>query len=269
MGWFSRIHSRRLTRLSLATWQLFDDLQLKEAKTQDFVSLQECFVRELRDGVRRIDPNPCVLTSPCDAVVGAFGLVRGEEVIQAKGFPYKLSDLLADTPLVERHRGGKFITLRLRASMYHRFHAPCDGRVRRVKYISGDTWNVNAVALKRVERLFCKNERAVIPLELSKPGSYVTLVPIAAILVGGIRLHFLPTVLDLNYRGATEISCDAMFEKGEQLGYFQAGSTIVMFASGEFEFAANVVEGATIRVGEALLTSPVPISRLASSHGRR
>ena len=260
MGWFSRIHSRRLTKLSLATWQLFDDLQLEEAKTQDFVSLQECFVRELRDGVRRIDPNPCVLTSPCDAVVGAFGLVRREEVIQAKGFPYKLSDLLADPPLVERHRGGKFITLRLRASMYHRFHAPCDGRVRRVKYISGDTWNVNPVALKRVEKLFCKNERVVIPLELSKPGSYVTLVPIAAILVGGIKLHFLRTVLDLKYRGATEILCDAMFEKGEELGYFQAGSTIVMFASGEFDFAPNVVEGATIRVGEALLRAAVPIS---------
>src|SRR4029077_2154676 len=110
-----------------------------------------------------IDPDPGVVTSPCDAVVGAFGCVQGDQAIQAKGFPYSVRDLLADEQLVERHRGGKFVTLLLRASMYHRFHAPCDGRVRRVNYISGDTWNVNPIALRRVERLFCKNERAILP----------------------------------------------------------------------------------------------------------
>jgi len=160
---------------------------------------------------------------------------------------------------VERHQGGKFITLRLRASMYHRFHAPCDGRIGGVKYISGDTWNVNPVALKRVEKLFCKNERAVLPFELSTPGSYLTLVPVAAILVGSIRLHFIPAVLDLNYRGATEIPCHARFVKGQELGCFELGSTIVMFVSRDFEFSSNVIEGSTIRVGEPIFTHPATI----------
>jgi phosphatidylserine decarboxylase len=262
MGWFSRIRSRRLTRISLSVWRLFDDgLKLDEARTQNFESLRDCFVRELKEGARRIDPDPCVVTSPCDAVVGAFGTVFDETAIQAKGFPYRLIELLGDERLVERHRGGKFVTLRLRASMYHRFHAPCDGRIHSVKYISGDTWNVNPIALKRVEKLFCKNERAVLPLELSKAGSYVTLVPVAAILVASIRLHFLPTVLDLRYRGAGRIPCDAAFSKGQELGYFESGSTIVVFASGDFEFSDSVVEGSTIRVGEALLRSRTPISQ--------
>src|SRR5262249_41448506 len=152
--------------------------------------------RELREGARPLNTDPFVVTSPCDAVIGAFGTIREGQVIQAKGFPYSLMDLLNDERLVRRHSDGKFVTLRLRSSMYHRFHAPCDGRIRRVKYISGDTWNVNPIALRRVERLFCRNERAVLPLELSAPNSYVTLVPIAAILVAGIRLHFLPTVLN-------------------------------------------------------------------------
>ena len=260
MAWFSRIQSRRLTKISVTTWGLFDDLCLDEAKTQDFVSLRDCFVRELREGARRIDPDPRIVTSPCDAVVGAFGVVEADQAIQAKGFPYSVKDLLSDDRLVERHRGGKFVTLRLRASMYHRFHAPCDGRVSVVKYISGDTWNVNPVALKRVERLFCKNERAVLPLELSNPGSFLTLVPVAAILVASIRLHFISAALNLKYRGATEIPCDGRFVKGEELGYFENGSTIVMFASRDFEFSNKVREGATIRVGESLFTHPAAIS---------
>jgi phosphatidylserine decarboxylase len=261
MGWFSRIRCRPLTRLSIATWNLFDDLRLEEARTQDFVSIRDCFVRELRDGARRIDPNPCVVTSPCDAVVGTFGSVYADHAIQAKGFPYRLHDLLGDERLVDRHRSGKFITLRLRASMYHRFHAPCDARIDAVRYISGDTWNVNPVALKRVKKLFCKNERAVLPFELSAPGSYLTLVPVAAILVAGIRLHFIATPLSLRYGGATDIPCNACFEKGDELGYFENGSTIVMFASPQFEFSDNVVEGSTIRVGEALLKHPAAISQ--------
>jgi phosphatidylserine decarboxylase len=262
MGWFSRIRSRHLTRISLAVWRLFaDDLQLEEARTQDFESLRDCFVRQLRDGARQIDPDPHVVASPCDAVIGAFGSVQEQRAIQAKGFSYSMNELLDDRSLVERHRGGKFVTLRLRATMYHRFHAPCDSRIRGVKYISGDTWNVNPVALKRVEQLFCKNERAIIPLELRAPGSYLTLVPIAAILVGSIRLHFVPAVLNLNYLGPTNIPCDAAFVKGQELGYFESGSTIVMFASSDFEFSGNVIEGSTIRVGDRLMTSSTPISQ--------
>jgi len=261
MGRLSRIRSRRLTKIAVDVWNLFDDLRLDEAKTQDFVSIRDCFVRELRDGARAIDPNPHIVTSPCDAVVGSFGSIQGHQVIQAKGFPYSIKELLGDERLGARHREGKFITLRLRASMYHRFHAPCDIRVRGVKYISGDTWNVNPVALKRVEKLFCKNERAIIPFELSVPELFLTLVPVAAILVASIRLHFIPSVLNLRYGGATEIPCDARFAKGKELGYFENGSTIVMFASKEFEFSDNVVEGSTIRVGEAVFRHPAPISR--------
>ncbi|HLH32039.1 MAG TPA: archaetidylserine decarboxylase [Terriglobia bacterium] len=261
-GWFCRIRSRTLTRIFVALWSLFDDLRLYEAKASEFDSINDCFVRELRDGARRIDPDPCIVTSPCDAIVGAFGRVEADQAIQAKGFPYFLQDLLDDTGLVERHARGIFVTLRLRASMYHRFHAPCDGAIRRVRYISGDTWNVNPIALKRVERLFCKNERAVVPLELAAPNAFVTLVPVAAILVGSIRLHCVPTALTLRYTGATEVPCDAQLVKGQEVGYFESGSTIVVFASGQFEFSRNVVEGSTIRVGEALFTYPSPLSTI-------
>jgi phosphatidylserine decarboxylase len=254
MGWFSRIELDWIRRASLATFRFFaDDLELEDSKQQDFRSLQDCFIRELKEGARPIDPDPSVVVSPCDAVVGAFGRVEGTRLIQAKGFPYTLEDLLGEDELVDRHQDGMFVTLRLKSNMYHRFHAPCPGRVKEVVYVSGDTWNVNPIALERVERLFCKNERAVIDLDLGDSSQAITLVPVAAILVASIKLHFLDEVLDLRYRGKNRIPCDAAFEKGDELGYFQAGSTILLFATGGFTFADNIREGARIRVGEPLL----------------
>jgi phosphatidylserine decarboxylase len=164
-----------------------------------------------------------------------------------------LRDLLHDEGLVERYRHGLFITLRLTSTMYHRFHAPCDCRLTSINYISGDTWNVNPIALKRVEQLFCKNERAVIDLHLNWPGQYLTLVPVAAILVASIRLHCLDQPLDLCYRGPNNLECDASYSKGEELGYFQHGSTIIIFANNAMRFADNVECGDRISMGQALL----------------
>ena len=118
--------------------------------------------------------------------------------------------------------------------MYHRFHAPLACRVREVIYVSGDTWNVNPIALRRVERLFCKNERAVIDLDLGAPGDSLALVPVAAILVASIRLHCLPAPLTLEYRGPNRIACDRSFAKGEEMGWFEHGSTIIVFGTKRF-----------------------------------
>lgn len=253
IGWFSRIESRRLTALSLRAWQLFaDDLRLEEAATDRFGSLHECFTRALKPGARPIDPRPDVLVSPCDAVVGAHGRIAGTRLIQAKGFPYTLEDLLGDDERVQRHRHGLFVTLRLKANMYHRFHAPCDASVERLTYVSGDTWNVNPIALRRVERLFCKNERAIVDLTPDCADAAVTLVPVAAILVGSIRFNGVETPLTLAHRGRREIPCAARVRKGEELGRFEAGSTILLFVTGPFRFDTNLAEGVAVRVGEPL-----------------
>ena len=189
MGRFSRIENPLIHRASFAVWRLFGgDFRLHEAKQTRFRSLHECFTRELKDGARSVAADPGVVVSPCDAVVGAFGRVEGTQLFQIKGFPYSSEDLLQDAALVEKFRDGWFVTLRLTSNMYHRFHAPCDCRVREVLYISGDTWNVNPIALKRIERLFCKNERAVLDLDVGSPTRGLALVPVAAILVASIRL---------------------------------------------------------------------------------
>jgi phosphatidylserine decarboxylase len=260
IGWFSQIESPLLAKISIRIWRLFTDLDLSASKTQRFKSLHECFTRELKDGARPVDFDPQVMTSPCDAVIGACGTIDGDVLIQAKGFSYTLQDLLLDPQLVDRYVDGLFVTLRLKSSMYHRFHAPHDCSIERVIYVPGDTWNVNPVALKRVSRLYCKNERAVMPIILRESGQMVTLVPVAAILVASIRLHFLPTLLSANYHGDVEISCDASFNKGEELGWFQHGSTIIVLAPKGFTLCDAVQEGRTINMGR-------PLMRLRSNAG--
>jgi phosphatidylserine decarboxylase len=218
--------------------------------------MHDCFIRELRDGARPVDDDPGVLTSPCDAIVGTGGPIAGTEVLQVKGFPYALEELFGGPELDEVYRDGQYVTLRLTSSMYHRFHAPHDCRIDRVTYISGDTWNVNPIALKRVEKLFCKNERAVIRARLSATGHEVTMVPVAAILVASIRLHFLDVLLNLKHRGPNVIACDAAVGKGEELGWFEHGSTIIVFAPAGFTLCPGLEEGARIRMGQALMRLP-------------
>jgi phosphatidylserine decarboxylase len=256
IGWFSRIESPLLAKVSIGLWRRFTDLDLSEAKAQRFNSLHACFTRELKDGSRPVDPDPRVMTSPCDAIVGASGTIDGDVLIQAKGSPYTLRDLLIDPRLVERYRDGLYVTLRLTSSMYHRFHAPYDGSVERVVYIPGDTWNVNPPTLKRVPRLFCQNERAVIPIAFREAGHVVTLVPVAAILVASIRLHFVPLTLSAAYQGDAEIRCNASFNKGQELGWFEHGSTIIVFAPKGFALCDAVREGSTIRTGQPLMRLP-------------
>lgn len=256
MGWFSRIEQPLVRDLSIAVWAFFADLDLQDARERHFKSMHDCFTRTLKDGARPIARDAAVLASPCDGIVGASGRIEDGMLIQAKGFPYPLRDLLHDSELVEAYRNGCYATLRLTSGMYHRFHAPHDCRVTQVTYISGDTWNVNPISLKRIERLFCKNERAVIRTRLEASGHEVTLVAVAAVLVAGIRLHCLEIPLRLAHRGPNVFRCDARMEKGEEMGWFEHGSTIIVFAPAGFTLAEDVHETGLIRVGQPLMRLP-------------
>ncbi len=256
MGWFSKIENRWVCKSSIAVWKLFTDVDLDEAERREFRSLHECFVRPLKPGARPIHADPEVLTSPCDGIIGAFGTIRDAQLFQAKGFPYTMADLFArrleDTPW----RDGEYMTIRITSAMYHRFHAPYDGRLSRVFYIAGDTWNVNPIALRRVEKLFCKNERALLEMQIGPQGWPIALVPVAAILVASLRIHGLDAQLEAGYGGPQCIECDRHFSKGDELGWFQHGSTIIVFAPRGFRPHARIVEGLRVRMGEPLMCLP-------------
>jgi phosphatidylserine decarboxylase len=183
-----------------------------------------------------------------------MGKVREGSVLQAKGLPYTLMDLLEDEELVSNYLDGSFVTLRLASNMYHRFHAPHDCHVERITYVSGDTWNVNPIALRRIANLYCKNERAIIRCRLRDSEHLITLVPVAAILVASIRLHCADVLLHLRYRGPNNIPCDASLRKGDEMGWFEHGSTMIAFAPPGVVLAPGLGHGSVIRMGQPLMS---------------
>ncbi|HEX4173371.1 MAG TPA: archaetidylserine decarboxylase [Acetobacteraceae bacterium] len=258
MGWFSRIENPLVRDISIRTWQLFDQLDLSDSRETEFRSLHDCFVRRLKDGARTIDADPNIVVSPCDAIVGAFGTVERGRAYQIKGAPYAMADLFGHADAGCACDGGVFVTLRLTSAMYHHFHAPHDVEVESVRHIAGDAWNVNSVALRRVQRLFCRNERAVITMRLAGSNQSLALIAVAAILVAGIRLCFLDPTLQLRGTGSRTIRCAAALRKGDEMGWFEHGSTIILFAPRGFRVCDSVQEGSRIRMGQALLRVPDP-----------
>ena len=257
MGRFSKVRNPLVKSVSIAFWRFFSKVDLSDAAEPHFASLHDAFIRKLKPGARPVNPNPLILTSPCDGIIGSHGQVDDSTIFQAKGFPYSITDLLPDPQLVDTFRNGTYLTIRITAGMYHRFHAPVDCHISRVTYISGDTWNVNPIALKRVKQLFCKNERAVIEAEFPDQQGFPTpflMIPVAAILVASIRLHCIDVLLNLRYRGANVIPCDTRYSKGDELGWFEHGSTIILLFPAQYRFAPHIREGLPIRMGEPLMS---------------
>ena len=260
-GWFSQREEPWIRDASLAVWRAFTDVDLSDSATQEFASLHACFIRQLRPGARPLDADPAILVSPCDGIVGMCGAVEGTRAFQVKGSSYDLHELLLDPQLAERYRNGSYVTLRLTSAMYHRFHAPHDCTVERVTYVAGDMWNTNPITLRRVPKLYCQNERAILRARL-QGGELITLVPVAAILVASIRLHFLDVLLGLSHSGPNEFTCAEACQKGQELGYFQHGSTLVLFAPRGFQLCEGVRPGQHMRMGEPLLRQPAPVTGL-------
>jgi phosphatidylserine decarboxylase len=258
MGRLSKIEHPWFAAACIRTWKLFTDLDLSEAEPRRYRSLHACFTRALKPGARTFHHDAHTLASPSDGIVGACGAIDDALMLQAKGMPYTLSALMGPTQDSAAFRGGMYVTLRLTSAMYHRFHAPHDCRVDHVTHIDGDTWNVNPIALARVERLFCRNERAVVRLRLAHSGLPVALVPVAAILVAGIRLHWLDLVLHARRDGPTEFAQQASFRGGDEMGWFEHGSTIIVLAPRGVSLAPGILPGARIKAGAPLLQLPDP-----------
>lgn len=254
VGRLSKCEQPWVARLSIGLWRAFTDIDLSDSATQDFRSMHDLFTRRLRAGARPIATEHDGLTSPCDGIVGACGKIEELMLLQAKQHRYTVAELVGDTPLARSFADGCYVTLRLTSDMYHRFHAPHDGRIEHITYFSGDAWNVNPPALARVPKLFCQNERAVLKMRLANSETCIAIVPVAAILVAGIRVNFLDLVPHLERRGGThQFDCDAKLARGDEIGWFEHGSTIIVLAPEGFRLADGIRTGETLRMGTPLM----------------
>lgn len=228
------------------------DLSEVRDPLESFPSLQAFFTRALRAGARTIDLSPDALVSPCDGAFGESGVVRGGQLLQLKGRPYGLAELLGSAGDAERFEGGGFATLYLSPRDYHRFHAPCAARVERVTYRPGTLWPVNRIGLEGVDGLFAQNERVCAFMRAAPGDALLCLVAVGATLVGKVRLTF--DSLETNRAGARaeqrRYPDGVPLAKGEEWGRFEFGSTIVLLCEPGKVALDPRPAGTPVRLGE-------------------
>jgi phosphatidylserine decarboxylase len=209
---------------------------------ESFESFQVFFVRALAPGVRPIDPAADAIVSPCDGSWGESGAIEDGQLLQIKGRQYSLASLLGNVVDAKGYEGGSFATLYLSPADYHRFHAPCDVNVSRVRYLPGSLWPVNAAGLWGIDSLFAQNERICAFMNvLGQPQQEgICVVAVGATLVGKIRLNFdsLTTnragaVAETRNYGDGHGTPSPRLAIGEEWGRFEFGSTLVMLVSAE------------------------------------
>ncbi len=221
-----------------------------------YASFGEFFARRLRDGARPVDPAADAVLVPCDGVVAACGHARDGELVQAKGRSYRLEELVADESFAERLRDGPYATIYLSPRDYHRVHAPVDAEIVGYDYLPGALWPVNPRIAARRDRLLSRNERVVIRMR-SRFGE-LAFVMVGASGVGNMRLAFVDGSGDgglesVRWRGARErrrVELSGIrVRRGDELGAFRLGSTVVMvFELGGVALAGEV--GQAVRFGE-------------------
>ena len=230
------------------------DLNEAELDLRSYASLGDLFARRLRPGARTVDPDLDTVVSPCDGVLAARGTAVDGALIQAKGKTYQLDELLCDHEFAERLTGGDYATIYLSPRDYHRVHTPVDGRLVRYEYIPGALWPVNPKIASRRDRLLVRNERVVITIDAGRLGK-VAIVMVGAAGVGNIALSYAPESVMWRASGERRrIELDYELTKGDELGAFRLGSTVVMvFEPKAAELAGEV--GQALRFGERIGTT--------------
>lgn len=250
-GWAAdRNVPRPLLRAAIAAYVRFYGVDLGEAAApvDSFRTFDQFFTRRLRPGARPIDARPDVIASPCDARVYGFGTVPADgQMEQIKGKTCSLRDLLGDAGRPETFRGGVQATLYLSPAMYHRVHWPVDGRVASVRRLPGRLYPVNALAVRRVDRLFTVNRRVVVDLHGEGFGP-LALVLVGATNVGRIELAFEGPI----ERGPGDLPAPLAVRRGDELGAFHLGSTVVLLAADPRLAWTGPAPGALVKMGEAL-----------------
>ncbi len=219
-------------------------------------SLEELFVRKLRNGARRIDSDPQAFISPVDGTLGAFGTITDGKALQVKGRWYDIGELLGDDAIAKDFADGTFITIYLAPHNYHRIHSPLAGAIRQATLLPGGLMPVFEASVRRVESLFARNERLISYIDNTSIGR-IALVKVGATLVGRISVAY-DDQLYSNVKGQLrrQLSYDPPYQvtKGGEVGAFELGSTVVLLTEKNKLKLTGLREGQPVKMGERLGT---------------
>ena len=216
-------------------------------------SFLEFFTRRLQAGTRPIPEDESIVVSPADGRVHAAGPVTAGRLLQAKGVDYALDELLGAPEEARAFEGGTQLTVYLSPGDYHRFHWPVSGRIHTVRHLPGELWPVHVAAAATKRGLFAVNERVVASGETTDGGAFAV-VAVGALNVGSIRLAMHPVRTN---RGApaqvrTWSDLDLEVERGEEMGWFEMGSTLVVLLSPDAGTLDPLAPGSSLQVGDAV-----------------
>jgi len=235
----------------------YPQIDLREAAQPDpyaYESFNAFFTRALRPGARPIASAPGEVACPVDGTVSQLGRIESGSLLQAKGMRYTIAALLADETAAARYAGGSFACLYLAPYNYHRIHMPLAGRLIAARYVPGALFSVNAATARTIPNLFARNERVV--CEFDTELGPMALVLVGALFVGSIETVFAGEINPPAMRGGTvraiTTGIGSEFARGQEIGRFNMGSTVVALFGREAAVAAQIGPGSTVRLGQPL-----------------
>ncbi len=233
------------------------DINMQEAKDGElnaYENFNAFFTRELKNGVRPIAAGDNTVVSPADGAISQAGEINKTRILQAKGIDYSVSRLLGNSESAKSYSNGSFATIYLSPKDYHRVHMPTAGKLLRSRYIPGELFSVNDQTAQALPGLFARNERLVCEFESPTLGAF-SVIFVGAMLVAGIETVW--SGFEKPGPGAvreTDHAADAIaFDKGDELGRFKFGSTVILlFKDQAIEWEQSVEAYAPMQMGEKI-----------------
>lgn len=194
-----------------------------------YISFNDFFTRALRPDARPVAPEPEAIACPVDGRISQIGYIERNFILQAKGRGFTTEELLGDAATAARFADGAFATLYLSPRDYHRVHMPLDGSLRHMRHIPGRLFSVNPPAVRRVPRLFARNER--ISSIFDTPAGAMAVVLVGALNVGSIETVWAGELTPPRGRQIRDWAYqprEVHLQKGAEAGRFNLGSTVVL-----------------------------------------
>ncbi len=255
----TRIRHAAFKNFLIRKFVWFYDVNIVEADRDvpgGYQTFNDFFTRELASGCRPIEPSLATVVSPVDGTLSASGTIKDAQIFQAKGRYYHLHELLA-TNFAEADLfiNGSFATIYLAPYDYHRVHAPVAAELLAARYVPGDLFSVNAATASGVPKLFARNERLICHLQTD--AGPMALIFVGALNVGSITTPWTGEIRPRKKGVVEEIalrsSVSRVISKGDLLGWFNMGSTVIMlFPPGRLHGLDQLKDGKTLLMGEAI-----------------
>ncbi|MEO9946829.1 archaetidylserine decarboxylase [Paraglaciecola sp.] len=236
-----------------------DMAEALESDPKSYPSFNAFFTRLLKADARTICADENQLALPVDGAVSQLGDINFDSIFQAKGHDYSLTTLLGGKPeIAQPYLGGKFATIYLSPKDYHRIHMPIDGQLTDMIYVPGELFSVSPLTAERVPGLFARNERvvAIFDTEIGK----MAMALVGATIVASIETKWAGTISPptgktvQHWKYPDQGENSVTIKKGEEMGLFKLGSTIVAcFEANKIEFA-ELEAGDVTRLGDVFAT---------------